>query len=185
MFESFADIALPVPANGKPRTSATSAITYTSSVDETIILPPYVVSLLAPPPPSPTAPQAPAGPQTLAVHAFETLTSTQNLSVPPSSASPPSSDGSSKSISIPHSARLLTASSSSAQPPILLVTSPQPQHGANLAPSGEQTLWIGTMQSWEEQIEELGRMGKWEEAIRLLRQSPVLNGRTSLPVSRD
>ena len=39
------------------------------------------------------------------------------------------------------------------------------------------------MQSWEDQIEELGQSGKWEEAIRLLRESPALNGRTSLPVS--
>ena len=178
-----ADIALPVSANGKPRTSAPSAITYPSPIDETIILPPYVVSLLAPPPPAPTAPQTPTAPHTLAVHAFETLSSIQSLSVPPQSVTPPSSDGSSKSASIPHSARLLTASPSSAQPPVLLITSPQPQVGANPTASPEQTLWIGTMQSWEEQIEELGQSGNWEEAIRLLRQSPGLNGRASLPVS--
>ncbi|GAA5895940.1 Vam6p [Sporobolomyces salmoneus] len=169
------NIALPVSAKGKPRStgsssSSTSAINYPSSVDETIVLPPYVVSLLASPPPPPLAhAQGELEPPTLAINDFESLASVQLLAVPPDS----------DSVSLIHSqtARLLTASSSSTQPPILILTSP---HTTTSSPV-EQTLWIGRMESWEEQIEELGRQGKWEEAIRLLRNSPALTGRTSLP----
>ncbi|GAA5982475.1 hypothetical protein JCM5350_000425 [Sporobolomyces pararoseus] len=175
------NIALPVSAKGKPRSnnpsiSSTTAITYPSSVDETIVLPPYIISLLAPSPSSPTtsttSTESSPVPPTLVIINFETLSIVQSLSVPPESASSPDSTSSL------HNARLLSASSSSAQPPILIVTSPQ-QTTTNVP--AEQTLWIGTMESWQDQIEELGRQGKWEEAIRLLRRSPALSSRESLP----
>jgi hypothetical protein len=168
-----------VSAKGKPRTTSnssasTSAITYSSSVDETLVLPPYVVSLLAPPPFPPSAApnaQASPGPPTLVINDFESLAAVQSISVPPDSDSPISDSNASKHPT----ARLLTASSSSSQPPLVVLTSP--------AGSAEQTMWIGTMEQWENQVEELGRQGKWEEAIRLLRRSSALDGRSSLPVS--
>ncbi|GAA5930252.1 Vam6p [Sporobolomyces koalae] len=170
------NIALPVCANGKPRTSSPSSIIYPAVVDETLVVPPYVVSLLAPPQ-TPAAAPAPgtSGPYSLAIHALEDLSQVQSVEISPFSDSLASNDNPRQF----ETARLLTASSSSTQPPILIVTSPVAS--GTTTSVQEQTLWIGTMESWQDQVEELGRQGEWERAIRLLRQSDALYGRSSLP----
>ncbi|GAA6019853.1 hypothetical protein JCM11491_004841 [Sporobolomyces phaffii] len=174
------NVALPVSAKGKPRASSNlpfpSAITYSTTVDESVVLPPYVVSLLAPLPPAPATGTAPtSGTHVLDIHALESLAPVQYLAVPPSSGLDSPDAGTPPGH---HIARLLTASPSTSQPSIFFITSPPPVTG-NASP--EQTLWIGTMDKWEDQIEELGRQGQWEQATRLLRQSFALSGRTSLP----
>ncbi|GAA6062923.1 hypothetical protein JCM10212_007154 [Sporobolomyces blumeae] len=177
-------IALPVSTRGKPRSSSTerhsvSAIKYSSSVDETLVLPPYVVSLLAPDTPSAPAGRALPSQPSLVVHALESLAFVQKIPVPPEATSP-TSDSPSRP---PLTARLLTASSSSSsQPPILLVTSDHPNVSTSVASSAaRQTVWIGTMKPWDAQVLELGAKGEWDVAIRLLRRSSALSGRNPLP----
>ncbi|CEQ42822.1 SPOSA6832_04686 [Sporobolomyces salmonicolor] len=172
------------------------SIVYPSLVDETIVVPPYIVSLLAPSPPSSSDTSAStisSATFSLSINALESLSSVQNLPVPPRSDSPPSSiaastrtstDPSSATPKPPqHIARLLTASSSSPSPPILVLTAAHadPTSAGAPGPLLEQTLWIGTMKSWQSQIEELGQQGAWEEGIELLRRSGMLWGRDSLP----
>ncbi|GAA5966350.1 hypothetical protein JCM21900_005140 [Sporobolomyces salmonicolor] len=197
------NIALPLSASGKPRSAPTGSaaptppsIVYPSLVDETIVVPPYIVSLLAPSPPSSSGTSGSTiswATFSLSINALESLSSVQNLPVPPRSDSPPSSiaestrtsaDPSSATPKPPqHIARLLTASSSSPSPPILVLTAAHAEPTSMGAPGPllEQTLWIGTMKSWQSQVEELGQQGAWEEGIALLRRSGMLWGRDSLP----
>ncbi|GAA5922564.1 hypothetical protein JCM1841_006202 [Sporobolomyces salmonicolor] len=197
------NIALPLSVSGKPRSAPIGSpaptppsIVYPSLVDETIVVPPYIVSLLAPSPPSSSDTSAStisSATFSLSINALESLSSVQNLPVPPRSDSPPSSiaastrtstDPSSATPKPPqHIARLLTASSSSPSPPILVLTAAHadPTSAGAPGPLLEQTLWIGTMKSWQSQIEELGQQGAWEEGIELLRRSGMLWGRDSLP----
>ncbi|GAA5871131.1 hypothetical protein JCM1840_007600 [Sporobolomyces johnsonii] len=196
------NIALPLSASGKPRSAPTGlaaptppSIVYPSLVDETIVVPPYVVSLLAPSPPSSytTSTSTVSSPTfSLGINALESLSSVQNLPIPPRSDSPPSSiaestrtsaDPSATPKSLQHIARLLTASSSSPSPPILVLTAAHANPTSTGAPGPllEQTLWIGTLKSWQSQIEELGQQGAWEQGIELLRRSGMIRGRDSLP----
>ncbi|GAA5915260.1 hypothetical protein JCM8208_004517 [Rhodotorula glutinis] len=191
------NIAMPLQSSGKPRPPPslglpTPSITHPAPVDEVLVVPPYVVSLLspsaAPPSSSSTAP-------TLAVHALDTLAHVQSLPVPPSSASPPVSLAASslaaldKSIPAkpPTVARLLTVSSSTPKPPLLVLTATATAAGAPMSSPGaiEQTLWVATMQPWQAQVEELGEQGRWEDGIRLLRASvDVLSDPLPPPLSR-
>ncbi|GJN90166.1 hypothetical protein Rhopal_003165-T1 [Rhodotorula paludigena] len=70
-------------------------------------------------------------------------------------------------------ARLLAVSSTSPKPPLLVLTSAPTAHGgpASGLSANEQTLWVASMQPWQDQIEELGQQGRWEEGIQLLRRS--------------
>lgn len=181
IFDHRTDIAIPLTSSGKTRTSTPSFIVYPSLVDETLVLSPYIVSLLAapaPPPPgtSATAPQHPA----LAIHSIDTLSPVQTLQVPPRPISPPSSlsEGSDpeQPNAAPLSARFLTVACTASQPPLLILTS------STGAPTPvDQTLWIGRMKSWQAQIEELGATGAWEEGVRLVRRSGASGG-ADLPV---
>ena len=142
------------------------------------MFPPYVFTLLSCPPSAYSTP-------TLTIHAIESLAPIQSLAVPPtrppslapttsstaSLTSTPTTDPQSQLL-----ARLLTVASSSAQPPLVLLTT------TPLTPTvpSEQTLWIVTMRSWESQIEELGQRGEWDAAIRLVRRSSA--GGAELPV---
>lgn len=187
------DIALPLSVSGQPRATSTSAnspsaspasqaVVYPVAADETLVLPPYIFTLLPAPPQSPTP--SPSASPSLSIHSIESLAPIQTLAVPPrrpSSLAPTDSSDSSTATTastesqVP-SARLLTVASTSAQPPLVLLTTTPP---TSTAP-GEQTLWIVTMRSWESQIEELGQRGAWEEGIRLVRRSGT--GGAELPV---
>ncbi|GAA5987416.1 hypothetical protein JCM10908_001946 [Rhodotorula pacifica] len=215
------NMLVPLLANGKqrparPPSSATggegtstvptnSSIIYpsASTVEETLVSPPYILSLVAPsalPPSSngssiPTEAQPPPSPHfTLEVHTLADLKPVQSLAVPPEAPSPPASiaasslaalhhgggGGGSSTASVSrgptHTARLLTLSSTTPKPPLLVLTSKNPSSSAMSVPAGlqgaEQTLWVVSMKSWPEQIEELGREGgRWEEGIELMRGS--------------
>ncbi|GAA5946072.1 hypothetical protein JCM3775_007212 [Rhodotorula graminis] len=193
------NIAMPLQSTGKPRPPPslglpTPSITHPAPVDEVLVVPPYVVSLLSPCTalsPSPTASTAP----TLAIHALDTLAHVQSLPVPPSSASPPVSLAASSLAALdksapakpPTVARLLTVSSSMPKPPLLVLTATPAAAGAPMSTPGaiEQTLWVATMQPWQAQIEALGEQGRWEDGIRLLRASvDVLSDPLPPPLSR-
>lgn len=180
------DVVLPVSANGQPRAQggarAPSSIVYSSTVDETVVVRPYVVSLLGAAPLPQQSSQGNNGRQqllpSLVLHDLETLAPVQTLAVPPEAADrdlDPSS-------SIQYTARLLSIASSSGRPPILFVTSTQPATTTATTTPSEQTLWVATMATWEAQIDELGRQGKWQDAIRLLRNATASTGRTRAPV---
>ncbi|ORY62729.1 hypothetical protein BCR35DRAFT_308965 [Leucosporidium creatinivorum] len=186
------NIAIPLTSSGKPRTSTPSSIIYPSFTDETLVVSPYIISLLAAPPPS-LAPGSSSSSTSLspslAIHNIDTLAPVQTLAVPPPPISPPSSIAEGSDLKLPDpaaqqpfTARLLTVASSSAQPPLLLLTSRPPPGSASAAAAApvEQTLWIVTMKSWQSQIEELGQAGAWEEGIRLVRRSGA-NGGMDLP----
>ena len=174
---------MPLQSSGKPRPPPsvglpTPSITHPAPIDEVLVVPPYVVSLLSPSAaPSPSSSTAP----TLAVHALDTLAHVQSVSVPPSSASPPVSLAASSLAALdkstpakpPTVARLLTVSSSTPKPPLLVLTATTTAAGAPMSTAGaiEQTLWVATMQPWQAQVEELGEQGRWEDGIRLLRAS--------------
>lgn len=180
-----ADVALPLTISGRPRLSdsSTQAVLYSTPVDETLVLPPYIISLLPAPPPTSGLPPPPhASSINLAIHSIDSLSLIQTLDVPPRLASPPASvaesgvSTSSSADAPATSARLLAVSSSAPQPPILLLTCTHPATGT----ASEQTIWIVTMKSWEAQVLELGQKGAWEEAIRLMRRSGPGGG--ELPV---
>ncbi|GAA6044405.1 hypothetical protein JCM8097_002743 [Rhodosporidiobolus ruineniae] len=88
-------LALPLTSDGKPRSSPhPPTLTYPAVVDETVVLSPFVLSLVAPPAPPPPghAPLSPAqAGYSLVVHDIEALTPLQTLPVPPQPVSPPSS----------------------------------------------------------------------------------------------
>lgn len=188
---------MPLLSNGKQRpasspSSSNPTITYPAPVDEALVSPPYILSLVSPGAAShgSTTP-APSDRThfTLEVHTLSDLAPVQSLAVPPEAPSPPASiaasslaalhgTSSSTSRGPPNTAKLLTLSSTSPKPPLLVLTTKSPQSSVS-APAGlggagapEQTLWAVTMKSWPDQIEELGREeGKWEEGIELLRGS--------------
>jgi hypothetical protein len=190
------DLVVPLLSNGKQRPASSPAssnptITCPAAVDEALVSPPYIISLVSPSPAShgSTTPAPSDRPHfTLEVHTLSDLAPVQSLAVPPESPSPPASiaasslaalHGSSPASRGPtHTAKLLTLSSTSPKPPLLVLTTKSP-HSSVSAPAGlggagspEQTLWAVTMKSWPDQIEELGREeGKWEEGIELLRGS--------------
>uniref|UniRef100_A0A0K3CJ75 BY PROTMAP: gi/342319407/gb/EGU11356.1/ Rab guanyl-nucleotide exchange factor [Rhodotorula glutinis ATCC 204091] n=1 Tax=Rhodotorula toruloides TaxID=5286 RepID=A0A0K3CJ75_RHOTO len=165
------------------RDTSAPSISYHSSVDEALVCPPYVVSLVAPAPPAPGTTASSATPHySLAVHALETLQPVQTLSLPPTASSPPASIAESTLSALSRStapakpatlARLLTVSASTPKPPLLVLTSTPATTSAPAAAAGasEQTLWVATMDSWQSQLEELGEQGKWEDGIALLRGS--------------
>lgn len=192
------DLVIPLLENGKQRPSSAGlspVITYPAAVDEAVVSPPYIVSLVSPSAavhPSSTGSTTPAPPDrphfTLEVHTLSDLAPVQSLPVPRESPSPPASiaasslaalhGGSGTSSRGPvHIARLLTLSSTSPKPPLLVLTAKSPNSSTTVsAPAGltgaEQTLWAVVMKSWPDQIEELGREeGKWEQGIELLRGS--------------
>lgn len=164
-----ADIGLPLSMNGRSRgPNASQAIIYPRPVDETLVIPPYVVSLL-----SPTVPSSPSisTSPTLQIHTIDNLSLVQSIDIAPSHSPAPSiAESALKDISnmtaTVVSARLLTSASLVTQAPLLLLSSTPSVLGG-----GEQTIWILTMKSWESQVEELGRQGKWDESIRLLRRA--------------
>ncbi|KAK4703357.1 Vam6/Vps39-like protein vacuolar protein sorting-associated protein 39, partial [Phenoliferia sp. Uapishka_3] len=177
------NIALPLSVSGQPRpvlagasspvvaqpSSTSQAIVYPVAADETIVLPPYVFTLLPPLPHPSKATNTP----TLSIHSIEALNPIQTLEIPPRKPPSIAEEGQSLvSASSPTdtqalTARLLTVASSPGQSPIVLLTT-TPLTSAN---PNEQTLWIVTMRSWESQIEELGQHGAWEEGVRLVRRS--------------
>ncbi|BGP41330.1 Vacuolar morphoproteinsis protein 6 [Rhodotorula kratochvilovae] len=191
------NIALPLLSSGRPRPSLPSgnpapSITYPSTVDETLIVPPYVVSLLSHPAASTSTSSASPS---LSIHALDSLAHVQTLSVPPSTASPPVSLAASSLAALDKAApakpltvaRLLTVSSSTPKPPLLVLTATSAAAGAPMSTAGslEQTLWVATMEPWQAQLEELGEQGRWEEGIRLLRGSfDVISESLPPPLSR-
>ncbi|GAA6050759.1 hypothetical protein JCM3770_006612 [Rhodotorula araucariae] len=176
------NIALPLLSSGRPRPPQSPgqpapSITYPSNVDETVVVPPYVVSLLAHPV---TSASALASFPSLTVHALDSLAHVQTLAVSSTPTSPPVSLAASSLAALDKVspakpltlARLLTVSCSTPKPPLLVLTVTPATPGAPMSTgSVEQTLWIVTMQPWQAQLEELGEQGRWEEGIRLLRGS--------------
>lgn len=123
------EVLIPLNSSGKARGAGgaeegPSAVAYDSTVDETLVCPPYIISLLAPPAP----------PQPPAAHHGATPT-------PPASA-----EASSPPQLI--SARLLTAASSTGQPPILFLASAAPPPGSAPTPSSSASAehWSGSRQ---------------------------------------
>ncbi|GAA5999473.1 Vam6p [Rhodotorula paludigena] len=193
------NVALPLLSSGRPRPSQLAghpspSISYPASVDEALVVPPYVVSLLAP-----TASGAGVSQSypSLAIHALDSLAHVQTLSVPPSGPSPPVSLAASSLAALDRGntappkpaamARLLAVSSTSPKPPLLVLTSAPNAHGgpASGLSANEQTLWVASMQPWQDQIEELGQQGRWEEGIQLLRRSfDVVSDPLPPPLSR-
>ncbi|GEM08903.1 rab guanyl-nucleotide exchange factor [Rhodotorula toruloides] len=196
------NVVLPLSSTGKPRSSncpsaSAPSISYPSSVDEALVCPPYVVSVVAPTPAAPGSNGSPVNPHyLLAIHALDTLRPVQTLSLPPNASSPPASIAESTLSALNRSkspakpatlARLLTISASTPKPPLLVLTSTPSTGVAPQAPGGasEQTLWVATMDSWQSQLEELGSQGKWEEGIALLRGSfQILTDPLPPPLSR-
>ncbi|KDE07783.1 hypothetical protein MVLG_02051 [Microbotryum lychnidis-dioicae p1A1 Lamole] len=144
---------LDISSGQVPRTSLGS-ISYPSPVEETVVTPPFIISLLSN--------------STLSIHTTDTLRSVQALDLPMQSNSLiVSNPGANK---IQTSARLLTPSSSSSPPLFVLTTSSTGAATAGAtAPIVSQTLWIVRSQSWIEQIEALGAQGLWSKAIQLFR----------------
>ncbi|GAA5890028.1 hypothetical protein JCM6882_009206 [Rhodosporidiobolus microsporus] len=197
------NMALPLDSHGKPRPSTSepshpATLAYPSLVDETVLLPPYVLSLVAPPPPTPVGQSQTTSPSfSLTVHAIDTLAPMQSLALPPRPISPPASiaDSTSSATRVPASAapkappppqstaRHLSISPSAAKSPALVLTASPPT--GSIATGGgfpTQTLWIASMRSWQEQLESLGAEGRWEEALSLLRRSnPPSAAAASLP----
>ncbi|KAJ8293712.1 Vam6/Vps39-like protein [Rhodotorula toruloides] len=196
------NVGLPLSSTGKPRpadrpSASAPSISYHSSVNEALVCPPYVVSLVAPTSPAPGTTASSATPHySLAVHALETLEPVQTLSLPPTASSPPASIAESTLSAMNRSAapakpatlaRLLTVSASTPKPPLLVLTSTPANTTAPTAPgaASEQTLWVATVDSWQSQLEELGKQGRWEEGIALLRGSfDVLTDPLPPPLSR-
>lgn len=169
-------------------------IIYPSPVDETVILPPYIISLLPPALSNtsalPASAVVPAGSDfegypglapTLSIHSIDSFDFIQSVPVPLTRLA---SSGSSTTTPAPAlisstvpiiSARFLTlpsssSSSSNGQFPLLLLSSTTyPTTSTNPGSDFSQTIWCVGARSWEKQIDELGKAGKWEEAIRLLR----------------
>ncbi|KAM0752115.1 hypothetical protein T439DRAFT_299856 [Meredithblackwellia eburnea MCA 4105] len=155
-----------------PSKSIFQAVVHPAPVEETIVLSPYIFSLM---PSTVSSAEGIPAPPSLEIHSIDSLRPVQSLEISLSRPSPstPSSDtpaavsSSTSSQQQIISARLLSASSSSSQPPLVVLTSTP----STPTVPGEQTLWIATMRSWESQIEELGQKGEWEEGIRLMRRS--------------
>ncbi|SCV73601.1 BQ2448_7527 [Microbotryum intermedium] len=132
-----------------PRTSL-GTISYPSPVEETIVTPPFIVSLLSN--------------YTLSIHMTDSLTPVQTLELASQS------NSSIVSNKIVTSAKLLTLSSSES-PPLLVLTTSHARM-ATAGPTGapiSQTLWIVRARSWTQQIEALGAQGLWSTAIRMFR----------------
>lgn len=177
---------IPLRAAGRQR-SLDATINLPAPVDEAHVAPPYIVSLTSPSPDLPndaSLAHPDVSQYTLAVHTLSDLSPVQSLPVPPTAPSPPASLAASSLAALSgsparppaHTARLLTLSSTSPKPPLLVLTSKSNASAnapASLGGGGvEQTLWAVTMQSWPEQIEALGRQeGKWERGLELLRAS--------------
>ncbi|SCZ95117.1 BZ3500_MvSof-1268-A1-R1_Chr11-3g03615 [Microbotryum saponariae] len=157
-------------SNGQvPRTSLGS-ISYPSPVEETVVTPPFVISLLSN--------------STLSIHTTDTLTSVQTLDLPTQSNSSIVSNLGANKIST--SARLLTPSSSSSPPLFFLTTSSVGAATAGAgAPIVSQTLWIVRSQSWIEQIEALGAQGLWSKAIQWFRLALPFSESASQPLSME
>ena len=192
---AYVDIAHPLRASGRPR-SANAVISYNLPPDEMVVLPPYIIALLPSPitaqPPSaatasPVKSSSARASPTLAIHTVTSLAPVQTLQVPPICVSPPASISDTTSLASTDSsqgptARLLTIATASPQPPVLLLTtSSVPSTSPQVVPAAEQTIWIVSMKSWENQILELGQSGNWDEAIKLVRRSGT--GGSDLSVS--
>ncbi|GAA5832662.1 hypothetical protein JCM11251_001402 [Rhodosporidiobolus azoricus] len=197
------NMALPLDSHGKPRPSSNepshpATLAYPSVVDESVVLPPYVLSVISPPPPAPaTSAQTSTASFSLAIHSVDTLSPIQTLSLPPRPVSPPASIAESTrstahaALSVaakvtpppPTIARHLTISPSSAKSPALILTASPPT--GSIATGGgfpTQTLWIASMRSWQDQFEFIGSEGRWDEALALLRRSTApLAAASSLP----
>lgn len=165
----FSDFVIPLTSSGKPRKLDTSiinsspAIVYPTIADETLVLPPYIISLL--PSTTTTNHSSPS----LSIHSLDTLRSIQNVDILHQSGRPlsrtesqssntPTTSSTSDSFT---TAKFLTTNFTSSQPPLLLLTTT----------NTDQTIWIVNMQNWQLQIEELGQQGEWEEGIKLYRNS--------------
>ncbi|GAA6017561.1 hypothetical protein JCM8202_000334 [Rhodotorula sphaerocarpa] len=177
---------IPLRADGRQR-SLDATINLPAPVDEAHVAPPYIVSLTSPSPDLPndaSLAHPDVSQYSLAVHTLSDLSPVQSLPVPPTAPSPPASLAASSLAALSgsparppaYTARLLTISSTSPKPPLLVLTSKSNASAnapASLGGGGvEQTLWAVTIQSWPEQIEALGRQeGKWERGLELLRAS--------------
>lgn len=169
----FSDTAMPISASGRPRlaleSKALETITYANPPDEIAVLSPYILSLIPPISASPS-PNTTSN-STLLINSVDSLATLQSLQIPPT-ASPTHTDA--ETIPSRSTARLLTVATSTFQSPVLILTSKPsstPSIDSSHLHTTEQTIWIVTMKSWENQIEELGKLGKWNEAIRFLRKS--------------
>lgn len=191
------DVALSLYLSSKPLATPTcrplasptsaQAILYPVEPDETVVLAPYIISLLP-------ANASTKTPPLLQVHSMESLQLVQSLRISGQGPSPPASISDASSISSPPSlptttVKLLSVTHvlSSSEPALLIsytVVTTTPAASADTVPIAvsEQGIWILRMKPWAIQIEELGTRGEWAEATKLVRQSP--SGGQGLSVSR-